>query len=175
MQAYRRTLAEWPAGPHIPFKAGMTQGLAERERASQLYQNDPNYQGDFARSLHTRPLACDFPNCRNPIANRCNLCGRAMCVRHIQWIGTQGSHGMYLSGHYRCDICTQQLQVRQRAEARKSFRMAKKLLLVGLIVSALGLLTTPLGVGGCILPIGLLILFFALIAAIYPFVGPIPY
>lgn len=51
-------------------------------------------------------VVCDFPGCGNPISARCHLCGRSMCIRHIQWIDLQGGNDLYGS-HYRCDVCSQ--------------------------------------------------------------------
>lgn len=65
-------------------------------------------------------MACDYPGCGNPINARCNLCGRAMCTRHIQWIGTQGSNGVYTSAHYRCDICAYRVALINQARRRRA-------------------------------------------------------
>lgn len=65
-------------------------------------------------------MACDYPGCGNPISARCNLCGRAMCTRHIQWIGTQGSNGVYTSAHYRCDICANYVALANQAKRKRA-------------------------------------------------------
>jgi hypothetical protein len=68
-------------------------------------------------------MVCDYPGCGNPISARCNLCGRAMCTRHIQWIGTQGSDGVYTSAHFRCDICAYHVALANQAKRRRAIRL----------------------------------------------------
>ena len=110
--------------------------------------NDPWFyaQSAYPGGQPTRPLVCDFPNCRNSIVNRCNLCGRAMCVRHIQWIGIQGSDGFYLSSHYRCDICTVEVQLQTQRATQQAVLVLLFLLSSGAFVC--GFFTLPVyGVG----------------------------
>src|SRR5262245_49192584 len=96
----------------------------ESDQGGLPWPNDP-YDRQVGFTNPSRPLyapqqpnyVCDFPNCANPISARCNLCGRAMCVRHIEWIGIQGTDDNYVPGHYCCDICSYQIGQANAARA----------------------------------------------------------
>lgn len=82
-------------------------------------------------------LTCDYPGCGLPITARCNLCGRSFCVRHVQWIGTQGAEGSYISGHYRCDLCSQQVAQKNAKPDQRAAAVGR----VGLVLLGFGTLT----------------------------------
>ena len=95
-------------------------------------------------------MVCDYPGCGNPISARCNLCGRSMCVRHIQYIGTHGADGFYISGHYECNFCAYQM-LQQR---RKWGQITAWLALVAILSCGVGCVATAL-----LPPFGVLLIF----------------
>lgn len=89
---------------------------------------------------------CDYPGCTLPISQRCNLCGRSMCVRHIQWIPayTYGYiESTIMSAHYRCDICSAE-QREQRYLSDQTTAEAKWVISFWLVV--FGIAFPPFGV-----------------------------
>lgn len=63
-------------------------------------------------------MMCDYPGCSNPIRDRCTLCGRAMCIRHIRYVPVRDIGGIFpnlIPAHYKCQMCDE-APARARAE-----------------------------------------------------------
>ena len=93
---------------------------------------------------------CEFPGCNLRSTQTCTTCGASMCPRHIQrfhrvvdpygyYIHTVDAEGRYITGHYRCALCSEQVkEVNQRY-----FQRLRSMAIVGMVLCVVGFCGAP--------------------------------